>query len=455
MSLLDASRRLDGVGLPDLAHAARHAAAPRARPRILLLATEAGLLQRTAHALGQTPFDASWEPVLVGSALPDRDALLTADLVLWLTPVTAPLAASERSALEALTGLPLPHDRFLLIADTALLSRLTDEPATELALVLRRLIGLAPPGWALLVQDDLVATLQARGADLVARRQAEVEGWLTEQARARLRDRLDDLTDRAERLQAEASAQQAEDDAHAEAVERSVTAWRGAARRQHEHLLVALRGLISELATDLPAQIAAVPDRAAARQALPRWLADVVSGWLDEALEEANARLAEDLAGRPGLEALDAVSLIAPHVHPEQVPRATDRRAHLGARTALGGGLALFWAGLWAPGLLALAGGFAWASALERTDAHPEVESLVRHGREALRSLGQELEHAMEAQRDHLERQLHELSRVRLQERAAAASLRGPSHQADLAAVRSQLAGIRQHLQDLEPRSEA
>lgn len=432
---LDAALR--AATLDDLA--ARRQRALAAPGRGLVLAAEPARAQRAAGPDEDARAVLGPDPDL-------EDALLRATRLAWATPVTGPLPEAERHRLEALPRAALPADRRVVLADAHLLARLTDDPEGEAEAIRQRLARVLPDGWRL-----------AEGDAPRDDRRARIDRWARAAADAALDRRARALDAEAERLRVEGDATEADRAAVLDAAERTARAWLAGIRRATDELLVALRAFLAHLQADLPDQILAVEDRRAARRALAPWLAEVIDGWLRDAVGRANRELAASL-GAVSPDVREAAALLVPDLHPDPIEAPGDWRARLGATATLGGGAGLLWAGLWVPGLLGVVGGLGWTAALRRAADDPGADALVQAGRQALRHLGRDAEALLAGQREAVERALDGLTDRRLQAwsaRTQAARDGLAARTAALARARAELADARQRLDAAQPTPES
>ena len=131
----------------------------------LRVAVTAGLGEngpRWRRALPDVP-GVEWvwiEPGGDGANLGAQYRLLGSHALVFLTPITSPLGQLDRESLGVLEQ-GGPTERGVVLADEALLERLSDDPEAERALVVSRLEELLPDGWQALDRARLVGWLEA------------------------------------------------------------------------------------------------------------------------------------------------------------------------------------------------------------------------------------------------------------------------------------------------------
>lgn len=402
----------------------------------------------TLHVEAQGDEDS--EPV---PTLGTQDRLLGAHALLWATPLTAALGTWERKALTALDQAGAPQRRAVVLADSHLLARLSDDPEREGAEVHERVAALLPEGWDLQEENGVVPWLgaaeDARDV-LAAERRAVVSGLLLTDALAGLEDQVQRATAELERVEELLGA---EDDRLEEARrrgERAAAHMLGAMRRNTEQLLVDLREFLVQLETDLPHQVDAVDDVDVVRRTLAHWLHHVVEAWMSDQLATWRGRVLQELAEVHVDEAeIDRAELLVPALHPPPVRGEAHWTSRIGATAAMGGGAAMMLMGLWVPGLLAVAGGFAWSSFAQRSQEAATRKKLVETAVDAVRQMGHDAERLLADQIAQLEEELDHLG----EERAEQVALDRAEQRRELEEQRvrrrarvSELAGIRDTL---------
>ncbi|MCB9668769.1 MAG: hypothetical protein H6736_06450 [Alphaproteobacteria bacterium] len=335
-------------------------------------------------------------PVVLGDDAPgldlgSQDRLLSTHALLFLTPMTAPLGQADREALEALHAGGAPGARAVALMDGHLLARLSDDPEAEREAVYARVEALVPDGWPVLTATPAAwsETLERDLRDLRERRRLEVARFL-------LGHRLEELAGEEAQVRKALGALEAErgkeDEALAEARRRSrrlAAHTLAIVRRQTEQLELDLAGFLRDLEADLPAQIHALEDVDLARRTLPHWLSHVVETWMVDRL----GRWRRDvLAELEELELPDAVGvdLVAPALQPAPVRGEARWADRLGTTAAFGGAAALLVLGLWIPGLVALAGGFALSTVFRGPSDAENRGKLVTTARLAVRQMGED-----------------------------------------------------------------
>lgn len=329
------------------------------------------------------------------------DHLLQSHAVIWCTPCTAPLSASERETLRQLEASGVPAQRWVALAGTRVLDAMSDDPSAELAQIAARVHALAT-GWSLVTDVEIDALAQELLDTLEALRPAR-QAAVTRDLISRVIDTL--TTDRRvhleriQQLEAEQASEAAARDEHHARLQRAETHVTATLQRRSRELVIQLRAFLHELEAALPQELAAAPNLGAARQALPHWLDHVVERWLETALSDWRADVLRDVADIPGArELLTGIALLPPALHPPPVRDATRWGRRVGLTASVGAGLALGAFGLWVPAALIAGGGVAW-SALSRSSAEPASrEALLSAATLAVREMGRSAEQVIEEQ---------------------------------------------------------
>lgn len=380
--------------------------------RVGLVARDRSAARRwcSAHALD----DVEWVPLVLaddgGVDLGAQDRLLSTHALLFLTSVTAPLGQAERQALADLEAAGAPAERQVGLMDLALLERLSDDPAGEAEAVAERVRRLLPPHWPLLGAEpaEWLKSLVTRSPELRDGRRAQVAHYLLGQRREELLARTSEVATHLEQL-AEELGQADEALAEARRRARRLAAHTLAiVRRQTERLELDLAAFLRDLEAELPAQIHALEDVELARRTLPHWLTHVVETWMTARLDRWRADVLRELEE---LELPDAVGvdLLVPALQPAPVKGDGSWTDRLGTTAAFGGAAALLMLGLWIPGLVALAGGFALSSVFRGPSDAENQGRLVATARLAVRQMGEDANRLLA---DQLERLSTEIERL-------------------------------------------
>ena len=380
----------------------------------LRVAVTAGLGEngpRWRRALPDVP-GVEWvwiEPGGDGANLGAQYRLLGSHALVFLTPITSPLGQLDRESLGVLEQ-GGPTERGVVLADEALLERLSDDPEAERALVVSRLEELLPDGWQALDRARLVGWLEALRThpQLRAARRLGVARFLLgdrlERARSSLEHERGLLTSVEARL---AGADETLDSLHQQA-RRWAAHTLAILQRQTAELALDLAAWLRELEADLPNQLAAVEDVAVLRKTLPHWLSHVVESWLDDRIARWRLQVLAELEELELEDPLHA-QLVVPALQPGHVRGETRWGSRLAATAAFGGAAALLALGLWIPSLLAVAGGIAWSTAQRGSSEAEDRRTLLISARDALRQMGHDAERLLGEQLDQLQ---HELASV-------------------------------------------
>lgn len=391
--------------------------------RIGIGALTSGLAARTTSslpergvgkaALGYDPGDDD-----EGVPLMVRDAFLGVHACIWATPAAQPLGARERAALARITQATGLTRGLILVVDTQVLDRMSDDPESELQQILDRIRAEAPDGWQVAAADSdaldtFLAGVRTDLDVLTAERHQAVARLLLDDARDSLAEQV---TREADTLSRHEAALASEDEALSRARaagERAAAHTLGVLRRRTEELRLDLRAFLRTLEKDLGDQVEATPDVEAARRALPHWLEHVVQGWLRDRLGTWRAQVRADLSHVTlADEALAHAELLLPALHPAPVPSQGRWRRALGLSAGIGGAAVLAAFQLWIPALIAAGGGIAW-SVLDRDSEDNRRDRLIDVGREAVHQLGLSADRVLGEQLQRFEDQLATLGQVR------------------------------------------
>jgi hypothetical protein len=331
-----------------------------------------------------------------------QDRLLGVHALLFLTPMTAPLGQAERQALEGLAASGSPEARRVAIVDEHLLERLSDDPASERAAVYARVEALVPDGWPVARSiDEWLRGLTDDLRHLRARRREAVASFLLASRQTDLDTRTAALHETLARVEADLGREDAALAEERREARRLAAHTLAIVRRQTERLELDLAEFLRQLEADLPAQIHALDDVDLARRTVPHWLTHVVETWMTERLAAWQTAVLDEL---DELELPDAVGLelLVPALQPAPVKgeaRWTDR---LGTTAAFGGAAALLMLGMWIPGFVALAGGFALSSVFRGPTDAENRGKLVATAKLAVRQMGEDASRLLEDQLDRL-----------------------------------------------------
>lgn len=378
-----------------------------------------------------------------------QDGLLSTHAVLFLTSVTAPLGQAERLSLGLLEDAGAPEERRVGLMDEHLLERLSDDPESERAAVHARVRKLLPPSWPLLpALEPWLASLHAGADALRSTRRRQVANFLLQQRQAELRGHLEEAGARLDQLDTELNlADAALADARRRA-RRLAAHTLAIVRRQTEQLELDLAGFLRDLEAELPAQIHALEDVDLARRTLPHWLSHVVSTWMTDRLDRWRADV---LAELEELELPDAVGvdLLVPALQPAPVKGEARWADRLGTTAAFGGAAALMMLGLWIPGLVALAGGFALSSVFRGPSDAENQGKLVSTAKLAVRQMGEDASRLLADQLEQLSDEIERLAEEGSEEEESRAARMELAARQD--EVRSRQAALRGHLDALDP----
>jgi len=384
----------------------------------LLAADDASLraLRRRVEDLRR--LDTRWVEIPVDDdasspSLGVEDRLLSCHVLVAATPYPRALGAQERARLAALAEVA-PSARGVVLVGQELLDRLSDRPEEEAAEVFERALAVAPEGWPVVPEGELEAWLAPLLADRASRtrtRSERVARLLLEGARDSLDEERDALQRDIDALRSLLDAEDAAIDAARRDGQRAAAHVLAAVRRHTDALLVELRAFLTELERDVPAQADTIDSVQVLRHTLPHWLHHVVEGWLSERLDRWRVELARDLDEVGVDRALAArAELVVPAMAPGPVHADGSWTSRLGATAAMGGGAALWIAGLWFPALLAVSGGLAW-STLGRPGRDAESRrNIVRAAVEALRTMAADAARLLTDQLRHVEQRLAALA---------------------------------------------
>ncbi|MCB9695231.1 MAG: hypothetical protein H6738_00420 [Alphaproteobacteria bacterium] len=393
--------------------------------RIGVAGRDEALVARTVRALARPDLELvtlrlEGDAAEIGPTLGAQDRLLGVHALLWVTPVGAPLGAEERAGLEALVGSGAPARRAVLLGDTELLARMSDDPEAEAAEVASRARALVGRDWTVLQDTDAwLATARGERLVLTRARRKEVAHLLLGDALRRAREAEEQAAAELGRVDALLGAEDAALEEERRKGRRVAAHLLGAVRRQTERLLLDLRAFLRQLEADLPAQVEAVPDLDVLRRALPHWLHQVVEHWMTDRLARWRADLVADLAELElDDDDVDRAELLVPALHGKPLKHESGWATRLGVTATIGGGAALLAIGLWLPGLLAVTGGLAW-SALGRSSAvAAHRRGLLDASVEAVRQMAGDADRLLRDQIEALELALQQLGDERAEELA-------------------------------------
>jgi hypothetical protein len=387
--------------------------------RIAVLGLEGETASRLARRLRETHPRVAFSVLTIDADDPDqedasigmKDAVLGAHAALWATPVTAALGARERRALQSLERIA-PRHRAVVLTDIQLLERISDEPEMESRRVRARLSAITPEGWPLVGPDDLgewIGQVVQDRSSVTRERRVTVARILLDDARARTEASLAEseaAVTRSEELLA------AEDAALEEARrrgERIAAHLLASMRTRTEALIVDLRTFLTDLETDLPAQVAEVPDNVTLRRVLPHWLDHVAEDWIGRHLADWRAGVLKDIADvRVEEEEARRAELLPPSLHPAPLRAEAGWGRRLALTAAIGGGAALALFGLWVPGIVVASSGIAW-SALFRVDPAASREKILDSAKAAVRRMAGDAERLLQEQLVQIEAEVTDL----------------------------------------------
>ncbi|MFK7928873.1 MAG: hypothetical protein AB8H79_11845 [Myxococcota bacterium] len=347
-----------------------------------------------------------------------RDALLGVHTVVWATAASQPLGARERTALRQIAGATGMERGLILIVDTHVLERMSDDAAAELQSVRERVAAQAPDGWRVCVQGDaelqtFFDVVRVDQEHLTRQRHHHVARILLDSAHRGLEAGIVHEVEQVALLEASLASEDEALDRAREAGTRAAAHTLGVLRRRTEELRMDLREFLREIEADVPDQIGSLADVETARRVLPHWLEHVVQGWLRDRLASWRVQVQADLAHvRVADEALAHADLLLPAVHPAPIPSEGRWRRALGLTAGVGGGLVLVAFQLWIPALIAASGGVAW-SMLDRDGAGPRRERLQERAVDAVRQLGLDADRVLGEQLQRFEDQLSTLGESR------------------------------------------
>ncbi|MBW2254938.1 MAG: hypothetical protein JRI25_10125 [Deltaproteobacteria bacterium] len=386
--------------------------------RIAVLGLEGETASRLARRLRETHPRVAFVVLTLDAEDPEQaasigmeDAVLSAHASLWATPVTAALGTRERQALQSLERIAPAH-RGVVLTDTQLLERISDDPEAEFDRVRARLSAITPEGWPLVAPDELgewIDVLVQNRGSVTRERRVGVARILLDDARARTDVSL---------AESEAAVKHSEELLAAEDVvledarrrgERIAAHLLASMRTRTEALIVDLRTFLTDLEKDLDAQIAEVPDTATLRRVLPHWLDHVAEDWIGRHLADWRAGVLKDIADvRVDEEQARRAELLPPSLHPAPLRAEAGWGRRLALTTAIGGGAALALFGLWVPGILVASSGIAW-SALFRVDASANREKIVDSAKAAVRRMSSDAERLLQEQLVQIEAEVSDL----------------------------------------------
>ncbi len=378
--------------------------------RIAIAGTDATLVHRLARGL---PADAHAVVMVVDPAEPEAavDLLLGAHGIVWATPATAPLAATERSVLTHLAD-AAPIDRVVVLADIAALGKMSDDPQAELTAVHERLDAHLDQGWTRC--DDMIAWAQVLTTDARTRtreRRQAVARLLLDGARLHTDLVLTDLHATLDaKTMALEQAQSNAEEAHTRA-SRTAAHVLGAVHRNTDKLLIDWSAFLYELEDSLAKEMHQVADVAVLQHALPKWLAHVVEEWVEQRMHAWEVSVREDVAELQLDDGwLRAAALVAPAMHPGPVRARGGWKHRLAVTGALAGGAAMLAFRLWLPGVAALAGGLLLGGIPRPGREEATREDLLVAAQRALRALGAEAKRLIDEQQLAIEHRLQALA---------------------------------------------
>lgn len=334
-----------------------------------------------------------------------EEAILGCHAVVWLTPYPVALGHEERDALATLAPV-LPQERAVVLADRALLARLSDDPDREAEDVRARVRALMP-SWEVL-DEGAIEAITAWDADRDGRVRA-VSALFLSRSHDRLAAALADEEAAIASIEADIAG-------IAERIRRAsedgtrIASHTGAAMRRHgADLLVSLRTFLLAFEDDLVAQATTFPDVDTLRRVLPHYIQHVVSTQISDRLAVWRAGVFADL-GEVGVDASAlGVELLLPMLPPSPLRGETDWTRRIALSAAVGGGIALALVGLWIPAAAVLAGGLGW-SAFGRDAREIETrDKLIASARGAVRQVAGDADRVLSDQIAQVEADLSRL----------------------------------------------
>jgi hypothetical protein len=289
------------------------------------------------------------------------ESLLGVHAVVWATPATGPLSATERLAMQDLDSCS-PTKRAVVLTRLTLLSHLRDAPEVEQRAIEARVDALCRNGWVCphSPQDWVEALLNNRSA-LTAECRVRVAIVVLTNARVHTDLDLADMDRTHARLHDDVNRLRSQDeDARGQANETARHVL-GSLVRHTTGLTRRWRAFTTELYTALPTELATVEPGDVHADVVSAWLAHVLDTWLTQASTQWEQDLASDLEGVASKRWLSALHLLNAPVTVSGVARTPGWPHRLLVTGALGGGATLAVAGLWTPGLTLVAGGAALA----------------------------------------------------------------------------------------------
>lgn len=434
--------------------------------RIGVVARDEAVTSRTIRALTRIE-NVEWIPLRLepsGDSLHPTlgaiDRLLSIHALVWATPATAPLGAEERAGMTTIVAAGAPTQRVVVLADTELLARMTDDPEGEIADVLDRARTLCGDDWGVHPLGghsdpvlDWVHTLQADQIGLARERRRAVATLLLREARQRAEQAIAVAGEEVGRVESLLAAEDERLDAERRKGRRTAAHLLGAMRRHTERLLVDLRTFLNTLEGDLATQVEAVNDVDTVRHTLPHWLHHIVEQWMSNRLSTWRVEVLSDLTDLNLATAdLDRAELLVPALHTAPVRTESGWTQRLGVTAAVGSGAALLAFGMWIPGLLAVSGGLAWSAFGRRAAQASTLRALTQAATDAVRQMGQDADRLLRDQIATLENELERLGEDRASElgRAREAQRRQLDHERMIR--RQKLVGLEEVLTGLDRR---
>ncbi len=336
------------------------------------------------------------------------ESLLGVHAVIWATPATGPLSATERLTMQDLDSCTPTH-RAVVLTRLDVLSQLSDTPQAEHQAIVSRVEALCRNGWVCpqSAQDWLAALLDNRST-LAAECRVRVATVVLTNARVHTDLDLADMDRTHARLQEDVDRLRTQDEAARAEANETARHVLGSLVRHTTALTRNWQAFTRELHAALQHELEKVDQSHLNADVVSAWLAHVLDTWLTQASRKWVQDLATDLEGVANERWLSALHLLITPVTVSGVARTPGWRHRLVVTAALGGGATLAVAGFWTPGLTLVAGGAALAG-LRRLRQTSSLEQLTAAAGDALDTVNEEQITALTQQIDKLQDAIHRL----------------------------------------------
>ncbi|MBT3219727.1 MAG: hypothetical protein HN348_11595, partial [Proteobacteria bacterium] len=291
--------------------------------RIGIAGRDEGTVRRLIQQVAEQNKEVRWVQLLIDDledpGLGMQDAMLGAHALLWATPLAAALGSEERECLTKLHELGCPEQRAVFLADSHLLSRITDDPEREAKEVRRRVTNLIDDSWHVCDETELpgwITQKQKQLSQLASQRRRAVGRLLLAEARQTAEEAVFKADHDVVEVELLLTQKDAALTKARQRGERTAAHMLGTMRRHTEQLLVDLRAFLEALEQRLQAEIAEVDQAELVRQTLPHWLNHVVEHWMRQRLDQWTVDVMTELKeGRITEEDAQRAQLLIPALH--------------------------------------------------------------------------------------------------------------------------------------------